>query len=72
VPRMSPLALPNGLGLAGMALIAVAVGMLAGWRWALLLAGLQLVTVSWSIARSTAPPAPRRNAPATSRPGGGP
>ncbi len=50
---LSPLAVSNGLGVAGMLAVVAAVCALTDWRWALLLAGALAVAVSYLTSRGT-------------------
>lgn len=46
VPSPSSMLVSNALGVAGLVAVIVAVGLLAGWAWALLAAGLVCVGLS--------------------------
>lgn len=46
LPRLSGLGVSNVVGLGGLVAVVVAVGLLAGWPWALLLGGVLAVSLS--------------------------
>lgn len=56
IPSPSPSAVTNLLGLAGLVAVVVAVGLLAGWAWALLAAGGVAVGLSVLAQNTTSAP----------------